>query len=125
MNECIELIHRFGKPKGIVLDPFAGTMKNTMAAIRLQMRSISIEKDVAIVPHALLRLKSWYSYVNYCFQNKIMCLPPRKQKRNQQCFKPDVFELEERTLLEAVQEDADKDLFVAESSIAYFSDKGT
>ena len=63
MSEALELIHQYCPPQGLVLDMFAGTMKIGMAALRLNRRSLNIERDRDCFELARCRLKQFYLYM--------------------------------------------------------------
>ena len=66
LNESLELIHQYSPPGGLVVDQFAGTLVTALACLRLNRRSLSLEKDQLCIDAAKGRLRQWYKWLQQC-----------------------------------------------------------
>ena len=62
LDECLELVHQYCPPGGVVMDLFAGSCKVAMAAMRLNRTSISVEMNRETVDLATTRLRRYYRW---------------------------------------------------------------
>jgi len=66
MKEALELIHQYAPVGGMVMDLFAGTCVTAMATLRLNRRCVCVERDLNVVPAAVVRLEQWYRWLKSC-----------------------------------------------------------
>ena len=62
INEALEIINRWCKPGGIVMDLFCGTMVIGMAALRLNRIAIMSDVDKEVVDLGKKRMERFYRW---------------------------------------------------------------
>lgn len=62
INEALEIINRWSKPGGIVMDLFCGTMVIGLAALRLNRIAIMSDIDADVVKLGRERMERFYRW---------------------------------------------------------------